>query len=122
MSDDQALPRNPLISAATWKGQSRAVMEITRFETSIRVFQGSICPVDNSGRLLLPLLCSHSCCPGTQAKESPATASPCSRGDNGGLGSVASPGALPARLGPPRSPHPVPKPRCSLPKSENDCN
>lgn len=48
MSDDQALPRNPLISAATRSGQSRAVMEITRFEASTRALRGCGCPADTA--------------------------------------------------------------------------
>lgn len=52
MSDDQALPRNPLISAATRSGQSWAVMEITRFEASTRALQGCGCPADNARHLL----------------------------------------------------------------------
>lgn len=52
MSDDQALPGNPLISAATRSGQSWAVMEITRFEASTRALQGCGCPADNTRHLL----------------------------------------------------------------------
>lgn len=52
MSDDQALPGNPLISAATRSGRSRVVMEITRFETSTRALQGCGCPADNARHLL----------------------------------------------------------------------
>lgn len=121
MSDDQALPGNPLISAATRSGRSRAVMEITRLEASTRALRGCGCPADNARRLLLR---SSSCCPEnrvTAALLSPGGCSPPAQtppspiwGDEGAL--AASPPKHSSIPPPPPRAKAVPI-RCPNPKT-----
>lgn len=120
MSDDQALPGNPLISAATRSGRSRAVMEITRLEASTRALRGCGCPADNARRLLL--LRSPSCCPEnrvTAALLSPGELLPtCAAPPSPSLGGRGSLGSLPSQalINPPAA-SPCQSCANSLPKS-----